>query len=116
MNNKKDDSYFLNKLNKDIDFIIEHTKNVTMDVLQRDEVLLDSMMFRLIQISENVKCLSDVFKAAHSEIPWTDISGLRNRLVHDYGNVDLMIVYSTVSQDIPILKKLLAGAGGSVRL
>ena len=39
----------------------------------------------------------------HDEIPWTDIAGLRNRIVHDYGNVDLDVVYSTLTEDIPWL-------------
>lgn len=65
---------------------------------------MDSMIFRFIQISENSKKLSEVFKQNFSQVPWTDISGLRNRLVHDYTNVDLTIVYKTVSEDIPNLK------------
>lgn len=41
---------------------------------------------------------------ANDLIPWTDIAGLRNRIVHDYGNVDLEVVYETLTNDIPQLK------------
>ncbi len=78
-------------------------KNVTVKALGENEVLLDSMMFRLIQIQENAKKLTESYKASRCEIPWTDISGLRNRIVHDYGNVDLDVVYSTLTEDIPWL-------------
>ncbi len=61
------------------------------------------MLFRLIQVQENAKKLSEVYKSEHKQIPWTDISGLRNRIVHDYGNVDLDVVYSTLIYDIPWL-------------
>ena len=61
------------------------------------------MLFRLIQIQENAKKLSDAYKLTHYDIPWVDIAGLRNRIVHDYGNVDLEIVYITLTEDIPSL-------------
>lgn len=59
------------------------------------------MMFRLIQISEAVVKLSEEFKEANQSIPWFAIKGLRNRIVHDYGNVVLTIVYETIKVDIP---------------
>lgn len=62
-------------------------------------------MFRLIQISENAKKLTNDFINKHKEIPWIAIYGLRNRIVHDYGNVDLHIIYDTLSKDIPNLFK-----------
>ena len=65
------------------------------------------MLFRLIQISENSKRLSERFKKEYSEIPWMAVYGLRNRIVHDYGNVDLSIIYFTLKNDIPELYILL---------
>ena len=62
------------------------------------------MMFRLIQISENAKRIDDDSKAKHKDIPWLEMYGLRNRIVHDYGNVDLSIVYDALVKDIPELK------------
>lgn len=76
---------------------------VTIRTLGENEVLLDSMSFRLIQIQENAKKLTDAYKATHGTIPWTDIAGLRNRIVHDYGNVDLNIIFSTLTEDVPWL-------------
>lgn len=38
---------------------------------------------------------------------WLKVSGMRNRLVHDYGNVDYMIVLKTVKTDLPELRKIL---------
>ena len=80
-----------------------------MEELNVNEVLLDSMLFRMIQISENAKRLTDEYKMSHSYIPWSALSGMRNRIVHDYGNVDLNIVYETLKNDIPELLNLLEG-------
>ena len=80
-----------------------------MDIeeLQKNEILLDSMMFRMIQLSENVKKLSEEYKRKRPEIPWNAIYGLRNRIVHDYGNVDLNMVFETLKNDIPELLVML---------
>ncbi len=82
-------------------------RGIDIEELNGNEILLDSMLFRMIQISENAKKLSDNYKQIHSNIPWNALSGLRNRIVHDYGNVDLNIVYETLKNDIPKLLELL---------
>ena len=107
MDNRKDDSYYLRRIITDLGFILSHTEGITEEQLQADEVLLDSVMFRLIQVSENSDKLTDAFKASHAEIPWRAMKGLRNRIVHEYGNVDLSVVYDTVKNDIPALLDLI---------
>lgn len=58
-------------------------------------------MFRIIQISENNNHLSNSFKEEHNEIAWTAIRGMRNRIVLDYGVVNMEIVYNSVTKFIP---------------
>ena len=62
-------------------------------------------MFRLIQVSENSDRLSEDFKAYHKTIPWRALKGMRNKIVHEYGNVDMSVIYDTVKNDIPELLK-----------
>ncbi len=108
MDNIKNDNFYIEKILEDLRFIVEHTKGITKESLEEDLILLDSMMFRLIQISESAKRLSEEFKDEHSTIPWTAIHGLRNKIVHDYGNVDLDIVFFTLTVDIPdLLNKII---------
>lgn len=103
MDNKKTDQYYVNKIITDLAFIIKHTNNLTQAELEENEILVDSVMFRLIQISENSDKLTPDFKLYHASIPWRAIKGLRNRIVHEYGHVDLEVVYDTVMNDIPKL-------------
>ena len=103
MDNKKDNKYYAQKIVTDLAFIMKHTSELTPEELDSNEILLDSVMFRLIQISENSDKLTADFKAYHRNIPWRAIKGLRNRIVHEYGNVDLTVVYDTVKNDIPQL-------------
>lgn len=66
-------------------------------------MLCDSILFRIVQISENTAKLSDDFKNQHSTIPWNAIKGMRNRIVHNYGDVDMEVIYVTVTRDIPVV-------------
>lgn len=103
MDNRKTDQYYIKKIVTDLTFILEHTGNLTKAELENNEILIDSVMFRLIQVAENSDKLTDMFKLQHTSIPWRAMKGLRNRIVHEYGNVDLSIVYDTVKNDIPML-------------
>lgn len=48
-----------------------------------------------------------LFIVEHTNIPWYALYGLRNRIVHDYGNVVLDVVYDTLKHDIPEMLKLM---------
>ena len=100
----KTNEYYVEKIVSDIDFIQKHMESLTQKQFEANEILVDSMSLRLIQISEAAKNLTEDYKERHKDVPWSDIFALRNRLVHDYGNVDMTIVYNTLTKDIPELK------------
>ncbi len=54
-------------------------------------------------IGEGASKLSDEFQTAHPEIPWTDIIGMRHRLIHAYFDINLGIVWTTVDARLPAL-------------
>ena len=103
MDNKKDDKYYLDKILTDLEFMIEHTKGKSRDEIEYDPLLMDSIMFRLIQIAENNEKLTTEFKSKHRDVPWKAIKGMRNKIVHDYGFIDITIVYDTITNSIPAL-------------
>ena len=107
MDNVKNDAYYINKMLKDLRFIEEKTAGITINELEENEILCDSALFRLIQISENSGKLTQKIKDEHTEIPWRAIKGMRNRIVHEYGEVDLGVVYQTITEDIPEIRRLL---------
>ncbi len=107
MDNIKSDNYYIQKIRQDLEFIIKHMKGVDLEELNANEVLLDSMLFRMIQLSENARKLTDEYKQKRGNIPWNALYGMRNRIVHDYGNVDLNIVFETLKNDILDLLELI---------
>ena len=62
MDNVKDNAYYINKMLKDIKYLVEKTQNITIDELEENEILCDSVLFRLIQISENSNRITAAFK------------------------------------------------------
>ena len=62
-------------------------------------------MFNLMQIGELAKAsLSDEVKSSITTIPWKQLYGMRNRIVHGYSGVDMRIVWDTVNEDLKVLK------------
>ena len=109
MDNLKTNEYYLNKIVADVEFMLEHTKGKSKNQIEENPLLVDSIMFRLVQITENANKLTDEFKEENSNIPWRAIKGMRNRIVHNYGEINLDIVYDTVVNSIPELYKALKG-------
>ena len=107
MDNIKNDKYYVSLIIDDIDKILKYTKDIPYEEFIQDEQLVDAILFRLIQMTENIKKLSVTFKEKYNNISWNDIVGFRNRIVHDYGKTDYTIVYEVVSNDIVSLKELL---------
>ena len=68
--------------------------------------LTQSASIRQIEIiGEAVKKLSANFKKQYTEIPWRDIAGMRDKLIHDYFGVDEKRVWETIKRDLPKLKE-----------
>jgi uncharacterized protein with HEPN domain len=56
-------------------------------------------------IGEAVKNLSSAFRKEHSYIPWKDMAGMRDKLIHHYFGVDLQAVWTTATEDIPKIRE-----------
>ena len=105
MDNSKKDKNYSEKIIKDLTIIFNNTKDLKKDDLKIDSLLCDSILFRIIQISESSEKLSENFKSKFPNIPWRAIKGLRNKIVHEYGNINVEIIYKTIKDDIPMLLK-----------
>ncbi|MBK9447093.1 MAG: hypothetical protein QG672_1537 [Pseudomonadota bacterium] len=67
-----------------------------------NELIQDGVIRNLEIIGEAVTKLSPELKARYGNVPWGEISGMRNRLIHGYISVNLEIVWSTVQKVLPI--------------
>lgn len=86
----------------------------------RESLTVDRMLLRSLEraveiVGEAAGKVSSEFQSAHREIPWADMIGMRNRLIHAYFDTNPLIVWATVLSDLPTLiaqlKLLLAENG-----
>jgi uncharacterized protein with HEPN domain len=77
--------------------------------LFEDRKIQSSILYQLVIVGEGVRRLSSDFRAQHGELPWKEIAGMRDHLVHAYDAVDLDEVWNTLSHDVPKLITWLEG-------
>lgn len=102
----KSDAAYMEKALTEIELIRQFTNELTYEQFVDDIGTMYATMFALQQLVEHIKNLSAEFKENHNEIPWTEIVGFRNRIVHEYGKTDYTTVYETITKDIYQLKEL----------
>lgn len=98
----RDEAYLLDMLiaaRKAISFAAHYTA----DSFRSDELVQNAVVRVLQVLGEAAQRVSPAFKANHPEIPWVEMAGLRNRLVHDYLNIDFVIIWDVVHGDLPNL-------------
>ena len=71
------------------------------DSFFKDEMVQDAIIRNLEIIGEAVTKLSESLKTENGQIPWRQISGMRNRLIHGYMTINLEIVWNTVDKLLP---------------
>lgn len=84
------------KIIKYIDKITSYTANCTYESFSENTMLTEACVFNLGQIGELSNKLDDDFKNINDTVPWKVLYGLRNRLVHDYEGVNLILIWDII--------------------
>jgi uncharacterized protein with HEPN domain len=83
--------------------IVRITTGYSLEDFVADDVVQDSVIRQITIIAEAAANLSESFRGDNRIIPWHEIKGMRNRLIHDYKHIDLNEVWKTVRENIPSL-------------
>jgi len=102
----KDDLTYIEHINECIDKIKRFTSQLTWEDFNSNEMVQDAVIRNIEIIGEAAKQISNQFIEQYTDIPWKEITGMRDKLIHDYMGVDTEIVWNTVRTDIPILEEL----------
>ena len=105
---KKDSKVFLTHILESIELIQEYSKKAPETKFHKDRFLQDAIIRRLEIIGEAVKNLPTSFKAKHPDIPWRQMAGMRDVLIHEYFDVDLFLTWKVVKQELPLVQKKLS--------
>lgn len=81
--------------------ILQLTNGRAEDDFDRDRVLRDALLWNFTVLGEAAGQLSDEFQADHPEVPWRQPARLRNRIVHGYWSIDIGVLLSTASVQLP---------------
>jgi len=102
---KKDDTVFLRHILDASNKIEEYTGNVNEMSFHQNTLIQDGVIRQIEIIGEATGRISKELQDSYPNIPWQDISGMRNKLIHEYFGVNLQAVWLTATNDVPFLKK-----------
>lgn len=92
---------------KSIDKIERFIKGMSLIKFKKNELVIDAVIRNLEIIGEASKSIPIAVRRLYPEIPWEQMSGMRNILIHEYFGVDAKIVWHTVKKSLPVLQKQL---------
>jgi uncharacterized protein with HEPN domain len=102
---KRNDTVYLSHILDAITQIEIYTAGLSYDQFSQTRLVQDGVIRQLEIIGEASRNLSDDLRNQHSELPWSQIIGLRNRLILTYFDVNLGIIWDIVQNDLPALKQ-----------
>jgi uncharacterized protein with HEPN domain len=84
-----------------IDHIHTYTADITFETFTQNFMAVEACLYNIQIIGEAVSHLPDMIKDKETQIPWSLIKGMRNRLIHEYFGTDLSLVWDTIKHDLP---------------
>lgn len=97
------DATYVNQILEAIDKIEKYTANGKSEFMQ-SQLIQDAVIRNVEVIGEISKRVSAGFRTYHYEVPWKQMAGIRDVLIHDYDSVDLEIVWNVVIRELPKVK------------
>ena len=99
----RDSLEFLRDIEESRERILEYTEGLSQDEVFREKMRFDGLLYNLHVIGEAVKHLPESIRTDHGDIPWKEISGMRDIIAHAYFALDLDILWKGIKEDVPTL-------------
>lgn len=106
------DTVYLGHMAESVARIADFVARVPRDEFDREWTLQNALIRELEILGEAAGKLSAHFVSANPHVPWREMTGLRHKLIHDYFEVDLDIVWRTATVNVPEISKFLRTARG----
>jgi len=102
---KRDDTVYLRHILDAIESIEDYTRGMSENEFLSNSMAHDAVVRQIEIIGEAARNISSEFQTKHSKLPWGKMTGIRNKIIHEYFNINYAIVWDTVNDDLPLLKK-----------
>uniref|UniRef100_A0A831U085 DUF86 domain-containing protein n=1 Tax=Geobacter metallireducens TaxID=28232 RepID=A0A831U085_GEOME len=99
----RDDRVYLAHILDALRQIAEYTEGMDYDRFRTTRIVQDAVIRQFEVVGEATKNLSSGFRERHETIPWKDLAGFRDKLIHQYFGVDPATVWRSVVDDVPLL-------------
>jgi uncharacterized protein with HEPN domain len=87
--------------------IKKYTDGLEESDFLKNEMVQDAVIRKFEIIGEATKRISKEFRSEHSHILWSQMAGMRDKLIHNYNDVDYWIVWKAAKEDVPLLEEQL---------
>jgi uncharacterized protein with HEPN domain len=104
---KRDDPSLIDDILRAADTIAGYLHQVTRRMFNANQMMRDAVVRQISIIGEAASKLSQVFRQQHADVPWRDIVGMRNLVIHNYGEIDWDVVWDTARERVPELAEYL---------
>ncbi|MDF1611611.1 HepT-like ribonuclease domain-containing protein [Stygiobacter electus] len=82
-------------------------KGINFKQFEKDDKTQYAVIRCLEIIGEASKKIPNTIKQKYSDVPWKEISCMRNKLIHEYFGINILMVWKTIKKDLPPLKKII---------
>ena len=104
---KRDYQLFIKDALEAMESIENFVEGMTFEELTQDDKTSSAVIRKFEIIGEATKHVPEELKEKYSEIPWKNMAGMRDRLIHAYFGIDCQLVWDTIKIEIPKIKKIL---------
>lgn len=101
----KYDTLFLEHISDALTKIEKFVKDVKYEDFLKNSLTQSGVIWQFLILGEAAQKISKEVRDIYPSIPWKDMAGMRNKLIHGYFEVDLKIVWDTIMKDVPILRE-----------
>lgn len=106
---KREPRLYLEDIKDSIEKIEKYIKDLSFDEFTRDDKTIDAIVRNLTIIGEAARNIPEELKLKNPDIAWSETIGMRNKITHEYFGVDEDILWKTIKEDLPTLKKQIWG-------
>jgi len=94
---------YLDDILDGVEKIKRYTQEMTYEEFVEDPKTVDAVLRNFEVIGEAAKNVPDDIRQEYDDVPWSEMAGMRHKLIHGYATVELQIIWTTIQEEVPAL-------------